>query len=75
MPTAETIAWERETASTQQWPQCAVQQLPENTDLKAEVERAKQIIDLGENWDGEGAEPYLKATLDRAIAFLKMHSD
>jgi hypothetical protein len=73
MPTAETIAWEQQSTSAQQWPQCATQQLPENAELRAEIERAEQIM-VGTNWEEEG-QLYVKTTLDRAVAFLKMHSD
>lgn len=41
--------------------------------LEAEIERSKEILELQDDWDGEGAVGYSPATLDRAILFLKEH--
>ncbi len=43
-------------------------------EVDQEIERAsKAILGLEDNWDGEGSSAYSKATLDRAINFLKLH--
>ena len=42
--------------------------------LETEIERSRWILDLPENWDGEGAAAYGESTWLRAIAFLKHQS-
>ena len=43
-------------------------------EVDQEIARAsKAILGLEDNWDGEGSSGYSKATLDRAINFLKVH--
>ncbi len=45
-----------------------------NHEIDQEIERASEaIMGLEDNWDGEGSSAYSKATLDRAINFLKLH--
>jgi hypothetical protein len=44
-------------------------------ELEAEVERAKEILNLRGDWDGEGGSEYSKDTFDRAVAFLTSHSE
>jgi hypothetical protein len=41
--------------------------------LSAEMKRAKQVLELGYDWDGEGSEGYSEDTLNRAITFLNTH--
>ena len=41
--------------------------------LEAEIESARTLLNLGDNWDGEGSPAYSKHTFERAIAFLRMH--
>jgi hypothetical protein len=44
-------------------------------DLDKEIESARErILNLSDNWDGEGSPGYLRSTLDRAINFLITHS-
>ena len=42
--------------------------------LKAEIEQAKRILDLKDDWDGEGSPGYSEDTLNRAIAFLTTYA-
>ena len=71
MPTAGgTLQWERETPSVQKW-----EHQEEDRDLKAEIEQARKILELKDNWDDEGSPVFSKDTLDRAVAFLVMHSE
>lgn len=70
MPTAETVQWERETSTVEEWPQ-----QEENRELKAEIEQARTILKLADDWDEEGSPTYSKDTLDRAVAFLAAHSE
>jgi hypothetical protein len=46
----------------------------ERQGLEAEIERAKRILDLEDNWDGEGSPGYSEDTFHRAIAFLTTHA-
>ncbi len=50
--------------------------VPAPTDAtEAEMSRARQsLLSLEDNWDGEGAGPYLPETLDRASSFLRLHN-
>ncbi len=41
--------------------------------LNAEIKRAENILELKDDWDGEGAAAYSKDTLERAVAFLSKH--
>jgi hypothetical protein len=71
MPTAQAISgWEPEPPKIEQWVRCE-----EPDDLKAEIEQAREMLELADNWDGEGSQTYSKDTFDRAVAFLTMHSD
>jgi hypothetical protein len=40
--------------------------------LEAEIGSAKQLVKLGDNWDGEGSPGYEQATIDRAASFLRL---
>ena len=42
-------------------------------ELEAEIESARMLLRLPDNWDGEGSAPYSENTLKRAIAFVRMH--
>ncbi len=85
MPTGyAAVMWEREqTAPPQDWasqPEHEVVQgrqacSDSDPELKAEIERAGNILSLQEDWDGEGSIAYSKDTLDRAVKFLASHSD
>ena len=71
MPTAEAAReWERETNIVEKWPR----QEEEDRELKAEIEQAKTLLKLVDNWDEEGSPTFSKGTLDRAVAFLTAHS-
>jgi hypothetical protein len=41
--------------------------------LQAEIENAQRILELEDDWDGEGSIRYSKETLNRAVAFLTTH--
>jgi len=72
MPTAEAArGWECQTERVERWEPAAKQ---EDVELKAEVERAQEILELDHDWDGEGSAGYSKNTLDRAVDFLRVHS-
>lgn len=43
--------------------------------LESEIERSRWILNLPENWDGEGAAAYTKWTWQRAIVFLKQQAE
>ncbi len=71
MPTAGgVLEWERETHSVQKW-----ERQEEDQVLKAEIEQARKISELKDDWDDEGSPIFSRDTLDRAIAFLTMHSE
>jgi hypothetical protein len=72
MPTAETPCWERDSEIVEKWERPTKRD--EDIELKAEIDRAKKILELTDDWDGEGTAPYSKASLDRAINFLSAHS-
>lgn len=36
---------------------------------ESEIERARTILDLEEDWDGEGTMPYARETFERAVSF------
>jgi hypothetical protein len=69
MPTAETVRWERDTTPVEKWPQHE-----EDRELKAEIEHAKTILTLTDDWDDEGSPAYSKNALARAVAFVAAHS-
>ncbi len=72
MPTSGgVLEWKRETESVQKWER----KEDEDRDLKAEIEQAKKILELKHGWDDDSGSPVSKDTLDRAIAFLTMHSE
>src|SRR5579864_3468702 len=87
MPTAELVrAWDREKWEAQRWPQdvtksdeevCDAGREPcENETLNKEIERARRtILVLTDDWDGDGGKAYLEETFERAVTFLKAHSD
>ena len=71
MPTAGgVLVWERETLTVEKW-----ERQEEDRDLKAEIEQAKKILELKDDWDDEGSPIFSKETLDRAIGFLAMHAE
>lgn len=43
--------------------------------LKAEIEQAKRILELEDDWDGEGSSGYSEDTFNRAVAFLTTHAE
>lgn len=43
--------------------------------LKAEIEQAKRILELEDDWDGEGSLGYSEDTFNRAAAFLTTHAE
>lgn len=43
----------------------------QNDALAREVERSRSILDLGDDWDGEGSVGYLEETWLRAVEFLR----
>ncbi len=45
-------------------------ELPNAEQIVAAVEHARTLLDLGDNWDGEGSPSYSEATLERASDFL-----
>lgn len=47
----------------------------QDRELQEEIGRARKILELGDDWDGEGSPAYTEDTLDRAAAFLTTHSE
>ncbi len=43
--------------------------------LKAEIEQAKRILELEDDWDGEGSLGYSEDTFNRAVAFLTTYAE
>jgi hypothetical protein len=41
--------------------------------LEAEIKQAQRIVELRDDWDGEGSAGYSQATIDRAVGFLTRH--
>lgn len=75
MPTLELVAWERDTGAAEQWAYGEAQTNDvESVELDAEIDRAKGILTLPDDWDGEGSSSYSATTFDRAVEFLKTHS-
>jgi hypothetical protein len=72
MPTAQAAPrWEYEASPVMHWEKIEKQ---EDVELKAEIDRAREILKLGDDWDGEGSPAYSAHTLNRATEFLKAHS-
>ena len=71
MPTAEAIQrWERETIEPEKWPiQSCV-----DKELEEEIEQARALLILKDDWDEEGGLAYSTKALERAISFLTVHS-
>lgn len=44
-------------------------------ELQAEIERSKRILELQDDWDGEGSPGYSEKTFNRAVAFLTTYAD
>ncbi len=81
--------WEKETVQAEEWtepkaqptswswgqlaPKAGLGTVHVDRRLKEEIEHAKRILTLEEDWDGEGSPVYSEGTLNRAIAFLMMH--
>src|SRR5271165_742010 len=71
MPTTEmTRGWEQEPPYLQKWVD-----YKEPDDLKAEIEQASKMLELEDDWDGEGSQTYSRDTFNRAVAFLTRHSE
>jgi len=68
------VAWKNETEQIEQWPSRDCTTDLENQELSAEIERAREMLTLPKDWDGEGSVNYLEDTFDRAVEFLKTHS-
>lgn len=78
MPITDTAPiWETENGPIEKWESSPAPSFrkPEDVDLEKEIGRAKEILQLSHNWDGEGSVSYSQNTLDRAVAFLKSHSN
>ena len=43
---------------------------PDTAQLDEAIEESRQILELRDNWDGEGGESYLESTWQRAVDFL-----
>jgi hypothetical protein len=69
MPTAETVGWEHDTTPVEKWPTHG-----EDRELKAEIEHAKAILTLGNDWDEGGGAAYSENVFARAVAFVAAHS-
>lgn len=41
--------------------------------LEAEIKQAQRLVELRDDWDGEGSAGYSQATIDRAVGFLTKH--
>jgi len=83
MPTAGPLEWPTETVEIQEWTRAEDRpgswgelhaERLSSQQLNAEIERAKLIIELGSDWDGEGSPGYSQDTFGRAIAFLNTHT-
>ncbi|MBI3896513.1 MAG: hypothetical protein HY313_11345 [Acidobacteria bacterium] len=84
MSTAQTLPWEEEIEEKNpQWNEPKegsskrgkfLTESPSNILLKAEIEQAKRILELKDDWDGEGSAGYSEDTLNRAITFLITHA-
>jgi len=48
---------------------------PNVSKLEAEIELAKHILDLEDDWDGEGSPRYSVDTLERAARFIRTQCD
>lgn len=44
-------------------------------ELKAEIEQARRILELEDDWDGEGSPGYSEDAFDRAVSFLTMEAE
>lgn len=84
MSIATTLEWKKETVGCEVWTEAidcheSWGELPaRNLNkklLEAEIKRAKLLLELRDDWDGEGSPGYLEATIDRAIAFLNTHTE
>ena len=85
MPTAQVLEWKTEDDEVElppKWSETkdapATQskfrtESSSNIALKAEIEQAKRILELEDDWDGEGSLGYSEDTFNRAIEFLTTH--
>ena len=48
---------------------------PSGRELNAEIEQAKRILELKDDWDGEGSPGYSEDTFNRAVAFLTTYAE
>ncbi len=84
MPTAEaTVIWEDETTEEldKQWAEYSQEEISAEhyksnlvKGLENEIERAREMLDLEEDWDGEGSPAYSQDTFELAVSFLTAHS-
>ena len=77
MPTAgAAVVWERQSAEVvQKWERPVQRELRAGDDLASEIERARRFVAGISQEDEEGAAAYSQETLDRAVAFLTVHSE
>ena len=75
MPNAGAVAdWKQQEAGLpDKWPPDLEPSLQEDDDLKAEIQRARKLLDLPAGWDGEGSATFSRETFDRAVTFLNNH--
>jgi hypothetical protein len=72
MPTAEAAQrWEQDTIGPEKWPN----QTCVSKELEEEIKQAKKLLDLGDDWDGQGSACYTRETFNRAIGFLTAHAE
>ena len=84
MPTAEgVLEWKREAVKVEEWTErkaCPASwgepggERPSNDLLKVGIEQARRILELSDNWDGEGSPGYSEDTFNRATTFLTTHA-
>jgi hypothetical protein len=85
MPTAEAhIIWESDTTEElyQEWAEYSQEEILAteqcvyhiSEELDKEIDRAREILELTDDWDGEGSPAYSQSTFDLAVAFLTSHS-
>jgi hypothetical protein len=84
MPTAEILApqtdivkieiWTNEIDHPPSWGELHSESFCDQQ-LQTEIDRAKSIVELEQDWDGEGSPGYSQHTLDRATAFLSAHME
>jgi hypothetical protein len=75
MPTSEMVEWATEPVESTDWTTEEDRPATEfpGADLDAEIRQAKKILQLPDDWDGQGSPRYSAVVLDRATAFLATH--